>query len=128
MAEKKTGFEKFLKDKTPLATSPIRIAKPSTGAARVAPEENQAEETREAEAKEAAPVQETVAQPVAVKRPQGRPRLSKEEKESTERICFEMPRDLKFKLDELKHKTYKKSYREIIIEALTDILKKYEIE
>lgn len=105
MAKKQTGLEKFM-GKT--FTGGVRIEAPT-----------EAREHRELPA-EAAVVEES-------KRPGkvGRPKSEGKVEQST--IIVKVDTELKRKLEDVKYLTHKSTLKDVIIEAMNDIVKKYEL-
>lgn len=58
----------------------------------------------------------------------GRPKISEEDKKNKAIINFQISKDLKMKLEELRIKTYRTSITAVMIEAINDVLKKYGME
>lgn len=106
MAKKQTGLEKFM-GKT--FTGGVKIENPT-----------ESREVRKTPAAEpAAPAEET-KEP---KRP-GRPRSEGKAEQST--IIVKVDRELKRKLEEVKYLTHKSTLKDVIVEAMNDIVRKYE--
>lgn len=108
MAKKQTGLEKFM-DKT------------FTGGVKI---ETSAEprEHREMPAAEEAAVE----QPKPTTGKVGRPRSEGKVEQVT--IIVKVDRELKRKLEEVKYLTHKSTLKDVLIEAMNDILRKYEVE
>lgn len=150
--EKMTGLEKFTRKNKDFEGQSsfkyggrIQIAKPSSHA-----EDKDAETDKhspavqenispaaEADGQTAAPVSETMkrepSSPAAsseaeTKRGKGRPKISEEEKKNKVVINFQVSRNLKMKIEELRLKTYRNSVTDVMIEAINDVLRKYGME
>lgn len=108
MAKKQTGLEKFMNKQF---TGGVKIGEPA------------AAEQRELPAREemSSPVQEEVK-----KNKGGRP--PKKDKPEQATIMLNVDRELKRKLEEVKYITHKSTLKDVLIEAMNDILKKYEID
>ena len=108
MAEKKTGLEKFMTKQFP---GGVKIGEPANNVEREIPSR---EET-------VSSVQEEVK-----KNKGGRP--PKKDKPEQATIMLNVDRELKRKLEEVKYLTHKSTLKDVLIEAMNDILKKYEID
>lgn len=107
MSEKKIGLEKFMAAQF---GGGVRIGEPATA------------EQREI------PAKEETAQPAQheVKRNRGG-RPPKKDKPEQATIMLNVDRELKRKLEEVKYVTHKSTLKDVLIEAMNDILKKYDI-
>ena len=117
--ERGTGLDKFLGKQF---SDGIKIGTPTNEARqRERAVEDVKENVPEIKSVEMEEVQEV--QPAVRKR--GRPAVEGEEKAT---IIIKVDRELKKKLDEVKYKTYKSTMRDVLIEAIVDICKKYDVE
>lgn len=106
MAKKGTGLEKFMQNQFGDAV-PIRTLR----------EDNSAIQERTARREKAADEER-----------QGRGRPALTEKPEMAPIMFKIDRNLKIKLETVKHITYKSSLKDVIVEALYDIVEKYGVK
>lgn len=108
MADKMTGLEKFM---TKQFKGGVKIGEPVDNVEREIP----------AREEMTSPVQEEVK-----KNKGGRP--PKKDKPEQATIMLNVDRELKRKLEEVKYLTHKSTLKDVLIEAMNDILKKYEID
>ena len=130
MSEKKnTGFEKFMRKQF---TEGVKIGT-ATGEKRVSRTEREESPMPEL-VLEVPAVEEEVAanieEPVVSEQERrvGRPKMAENRKDEIATIIIKVDRDVKKKLEDLKHETYKSSVKDVIMEAVYDLFQKYGIK
>lgn len=127
---KKTGFEKFASSHAGSRIKDMLSETPSAQVEREVPEMRREED---ADRHEVIPqVQESVpaeaGQGSEAARPQrGRPKQNKTEEMKAKVYPVSIPNGMRAKLETIQAMTYKSSLKDVFMEALSDIIKKYNI-
>lgn len=122
MAKKLTGMEKFMAKQ--FGSGGVKIATPDDvrQVAETPLADIQSPETPKDDKAGKTPVQ---AAEQAVARRRGRP--AKTETVEMETIYLKIDRGLKWKLEQVKHISYKSTLKDVIVEAMNDICQKYGV-